>query len=1031
MFDIFIKRPVLASVISLLILLIGLKSLLTLQIRQFPELFNTVITVTTTYPGADADLMQGFITDPIQKAVATADGIDYLTSQSQTGSSTVSVYVRLNEDPDAAMTAVTAKVNQTRSLLPRGINDPVIEKTTGDTFDAMYLAFSSTVMSPGQITDYVSRVIQPNLSTVPGVANPELLGSQKFAMRIWLDPTKMAIFNLSATDVNAALLANNYQAAAGSTKGYFDVVETTARTDLRDEESFRDLVVKNDRINLVRLRDIATVQLGPESTDSSVYVNGDRAIFVGIKTTPTANPLTVINGVRKMLPKLEAGLPQGMKLTIAYDQTTFIRAAIDEVVRTILEASIIVMVVIFFFMGSVRSVIIPLVTIPLSMVGVCLFLLALGFSINLLTLLAMVLAIGLVVDDAIVVVENVHRHIEEGRTPFDAAIIGTREIATPVISMTITLAAVYSPIAFQGGLTGALFKEFALTLAGAVIISGIIALTLSPMMCSKVLRHDSDRRGLSALIDRMFDRSQRIYLRLLNASLHDRLATVVFTVIVLGSLIFLFLNTSKELAPNEDQGAAFLAYQGPSNANIDYMDRFSSELKSRFDQIKEVDGFFTINGLQGLNQGFGVAVLKPWEDRKRTQDAVIPEMTAKIGEVPGLNGSVFPIPPLPGNDGMPIQFQITTTADYKSLNEVAQRFKEKAAKSGLFIYSDIDLKYEKPQTVVEIDRDKAAAYGVRMDSIAQTLALMTGGNYINLMNLYNRSYEVIPQVARIDRLDPELMARRYYVKTVDDRSIPLSSIVNLREEVQPVSLNQFNQQNSAQLQGVPMPGVSVGTVLDFLQQTAQEILPDGFSYDYAGQSRQYIQEGYALYGTLGFAIAIIFLVLAAQFESFRDPLVIMISVPLSMCGALIPLALGVTTMNIYSQVGLITLVGLITKHGILICEVAKEQQRDYGHTKLEAVSVAAGLRLRPILMTTAAMVTGLIPLMFASGAGAASRFSIAVVIIAGMSVGTLFTLFVLPVLYTFIASDHRPKAKAADAEPELPLPPAAAMPEPH
>ncbi|HVJ33517.1 MAG TPA: efflux RND transporter permease subunit [Terriglobia bacterium] len=1030
MFDIFIKRPVLASVISLLILLIGMKSLLTLQIRQFPELFNTVITVTTTYPGADADLMQGFITDPIQKAVATADGIDYLTSQSQTGTSTVSVYVRLNEDPDAAMTAVTAKVNQTRSLLPRGINDPVIEKTTGDTFDAMYLAFSSTVMNPGQITDYVSRVIQPNLSTVPGVANPELLGSQKFAMRIWLDPTKMAIFNLSAVDVNAALLANNYQAAAGSTKGYFDVVETTARTDLRDEESFRDLVVKNDRMNLVRLRDIATVQLGPESTDSSVYVNGDRAIFVGIKTTPTANPLTVINGVRKMLPKLEAGLPQGMKLTIAYDQTTFIRAAIDEVVRTILEASIIVMVVIFFFMGSVRSVIIPLVTIPLSMVGVCLFLLALGFSINLLTLLAMVLAIGLVVDDAIVVVENVHRHIEEGRTPFDAAIIGTREIATPVISMTITLAAVYSPIAFQGGLTGALFKEFALTLAGAVIISGIIALTLSPMMCSKVLRHDSDRRGLSALIDRMFDRSQRIYLRLLNASLQDRLATVVFTVIVLGSLIFLFLNTSKELAPNEDQGAAFLAYQGPSNANIDYMDRFSSELKSRFDQIKEVDGFFTINGLQGLNQGFGVAVLKPWEDRKRTQDAVIPEMTAKIGEVPGLNGSVFPIPPLPGNDGMPIQFQITTTADYKSLNEVAQRFKEKAAKSGLFIYSDIDLKYEKPQTVVEIDRDKAAAYGVRMDSIAQTLALMTGGNYINLMNLYNRSYEVIPQVARIDRLDPELMARRYYVKTVDDRSIPLSSIVNLREEVQPVSLNQFNQQNSAQLQGVPMPGVSVGTVLDFLQQTAQEILPDGFSYDYAGQSRQYIQEGYALYGTLGFAIAIIFLVLAAQFESFRDPLVIMISVPLSMCGALIPLALGVTTMNIYSQVGLITLVGLITKHGILICEVAKEQQRDYGHTKLEAVSVAAGLRLRPILMTTAAMVTGLIPLMFASGAGAASRFSIAVVIIAGMSVGTLFTLFVLPVLYTFIASDHRPKAKAADAEPELPLPPADAMPEP-
>ncbi len=997
MFDIFIKRPVLASTISLLILLLGLKSLFALQIRQFPELFNTVITVTTTYPGADADLMQGFITDPIQKAVATADGIDYLTSQSASGVSTVSVHVRLNQDPDAAMTAGTAKVNQTRSLFPRGINDPVIEKSTGDTFDAMYLAFSSTKMSPGQITDYVSRVIQPNLSTVAGVANPELLGSQKFAMRIWLDPIKMAIFNLSADDVSAALIANNYQAAAGSTKGVFDVVETSARTDLRDEEGFRELVVKNDGTNLVRLRDIATVALGPESSDSSVYVNGDRAIFVGIKTTPTANPLTVITDVRKMLPKLEAGLPAAMKLTIAYDQTTFIRAAIEEVVRTIIEASLIVMVVIFFFMGSVRSVIIPLVTIPLSMVGVCLFLLALGFSINLLTLLAMVLAIGLVVDDAIVVVENVHRHIEEGRSPFDAAIVGTREIATPVISMTITLAAVYSPIAFQGGLTGALFKEFALTLAGAVIIS----------MCSKVLRHSDDKRGLPALIDAIFDRSQRIYLRMLNASLRDRLATVVFTFIALGSLIFLFLDTAKELAPDEDQGAAFLAYQGPSNANIDYMDRFSGNMKSLFGQIKEVDGFFTINGLQGVNSGFGVAVLKPWNERKRGQKEIVPEMAAKVGEVPGLMGSVFPIPALPGNDGMPIQFQITTTADYKSLNEVVQRFKAKAAKSGMFIYSDVDLKYEKPQTIVEIDRDKAAAYGVRMESIAQTLALLTGGNYVNLMNLYNRSYEVIPQVARIDRLAPDLLGRQFYVKTVDGKSIPLSSIVTLREEIQPVNLNQFNQQNSAQLQGVPMPGVSVGTVLDFLEKTAKEVLPEGFSYDYAGQSRQYIQEGYALYATLGFAIAIIYLVLAAQFESFRDPLVIMISVPLSMCGAMIPLALGVTTMNIYSQVGLITLVGLITKHGILICEVAKEQQRDYGLSRLEAVSIAAGLRLRPILMTTAAMVAGLIPLMFASGAGAASRFSIAVVIIAGMSIGTLFTLFVLPVLYSFIASDHR------------------------
>jgi multidrug efflux pump len=680
------------------------------------------------------------------------------------------------------------------------------------------------------------------------------------------------------------------------------------------------------------------------------------------------------------------------------------------------------MVVIFFFMGSFRSVLIPLVTIPLSMIGVCLFLVALGFSINLLTLLAMVLAIGLVVDDAIVVVENVHRHIEEGRTPFQAALVGTREIATPVISMTITLAAVYSPVAFQAGLTGALFREFALTLAGAVIISGIIALTLSPMMCSKLLRHDPDRRGFSATVDKAFDRGQRIYLRLLNASLHDRLATVAFTFIVLGSLFFLFQDTAKELAPYEDTGELNMSYEGPSNANIDYMDRFSSELKTRFEQIKEIDSFSAINGVNGINQGYGFAVLTPWADRKRSQSATIADLTAGLAQVPGLSGSVYPDSPLPGNDGMPIQFQITTTADYKSLNEVAQRFKEKVDASGLLGYSDLDLKYEKPQTVVEIDRDKAAAYGVRMESIADTLALLTGGNYVNLMNLYNQSYEVIPQVARVDRLDPDVMARQYYVKTNGGSSIPLSSIVNLHDEVQPVTLNQFNQQNSAQLQGVPAPGVSVGTALDFLTKTAQEVLPEGFSYDYAGQSRQYIQEGYALYGTLAFAIAIIYLVLAAQFESLRDPLVIMTSVPLSMCGAMIPLALGVTTMNIYSQVGLITLVGLITKHGILICEVAKEQQRDYGLSRLDAVSVAAGLRLRPILMTTAAMVTGLIPLMFATGAGAASRFSIAVVIVAGMSVGTLFTLFVLPVLYTFIASDHRPRESAVSAPDEPPLP---------
>jgi multidrug efflux pump len=846
---------------------------------------------------------------------------------------------------------------------------------------------------------------------VPGVADPELFGGQKFAMRIWLDPKRMAQYNISAVQVQAAIEANNYLAAAGSAKGYFDIVGTTARTDLRSEQEFRDLVIRNEGAQLVRMSDISTVQLGPESSDSSVYVNGEKAVFVGVKTTPDANPLTVIDDVRAIIPSLEANLPADMKMQVAYDATIFIRASIEEVLKTIGEAALIVMVVIFLFMGSIRSVVIPLVTMPLSLIGVCLFLLILGFSINLLTLLALVLAIGLVVDDAIVVVENVHRHIEEGLSPFQAALVGTREIAGPVISMTITLAAVYAPIAFMTGLTGALFKEFALTLAGAVIVSGIVALTLSPMMCSKLLKHDSDKRGLAHRIDVTFDALRRFYLRLLGASLRDRAATIVFAFIVCGALYMFFQVIQNELAPVEDQGAGFMAYQGPTNANLDYMDRYGDAMKQSVQKIPEISGFFTINGTDGPNQGFGVAVLKPWSERERGQAAVLNDLTGLLGHISGINAAVFPVPSLPGADGIPIQFVINTTADYRTLNDVVERFMERLRQSGMRVfYSDTDLKFQKPQTIVEIDRDKAAAYGVTMLEIAQTLATMTGGNYVNLMNLYNKSYQVIPQVARVDRLDPAKLGE-FYVQTSSGKTIPLGSIVTMREEVQPITLNQFNQQNAVTISVVA--GAPMGQALATMEEIAKEVLPEGFTIDYAGQSRQFMQEGKAFYVTLAFAIAIIYLVLAAQFESLRDPIVIMISVPLSVCGALIPLSLGFSTLNIYSQVGLVTLVGLITKHGILICEVAKEQQEKYGKSKLEAVEIAAGMRLRPVLMTTAAMVAGLIPLMFASGAGAASRMSIATVIVAGMSVGTLFTLFVLPVFYSFLASDHR-KAKPGE-----------------
>ncbi|MBF0269989.1 MAG: efflux RND transporter permease subunit [Alphaproteobacteria bacterium] len=1004
-FSIFIRRPVLASVISLLILVLGLRALFMLPVRQYPEMSNTVITVTTTYPGADADLMQGFVTDPVQKAVATSKGIDYLTSSSALGVSEVKVFVRLNDDPGEAMTEVMSKVNEVRSVLPRGINDPVIKKTTGEAFAAMYLAFSSDKHSPQQITDYVSRTAQPKLATVPGVANPEILGGQKFSMRVWLDPQRLAQYEISPAEVKAALSSNNFLSAAGSSKGGFDMIGTQAKTDLKNPEEFRDLVIRGEGAKLVRLGDVANVELGPEYEDASVYVNGKKAVFIGINLQPGSNPLDAISGVREVLPSIAKELPEGMGLEIAYDSTVFIRSAIWEVVKTLIEATLIVIGVIFLFMGSVRAVMIPVVTVPLSLIGAALFMLSMGYSINLLTLLAMVLAIGLVVDDAIVVVENVHRHIEEGLSPFEAALKGTREISGPVIAMTLTLAAVYAPIAFMGGLTGALFKEFAFTLAGSVIVSGVVALTLSPMMCSKILAHETNAQGLAARIDALFARVQALYGRLLAGSMKDRPVTVIFAMLILISLWPLYQAVPTELAPEEDKGAVMVAYQGPPSANLDYMETFSKQLDKVLASPEEAGSVFTINGFPTRAGGFAATILKPWDERKRGQKELVPVIQAGIDGISGIQGSAFGLPPLPGSDGLPVQFVITSTANWRVLSEVSQGLLGKARQSGMFAYVDLDLKVQSPQTVVEIDRDKAGAYGVTMQAIGEAFATMTGGNYVNLINMDGRSYQVIPQVSRDFRTDPQAQGR-IHVKTAGGAAIPLSSLVKLSHEVRPVALSQFNQLNSVTLQAFPMPGVSLGTALAFLGQAANEVLPKGMSVDYAGQSRQYYQEGNALMFTFFFALIVIFLVLAAQFESFRDPLVILVSVPLSICGALIPLALGVTSMNIYTQVGLVTLIGLISKHGILICEVAKEKQQA-GMSRIEAVQAAAQLRLRPILMTTAAMVVGLTPLLIASGAGAASRLSIAIVIVAGMSIGTLFTLFVLPVVYSFVAAERQ------------------------
>lgn len=1022
MFDIFIRRPVLAAVVSLLILAVGLYALSTLQVRQYPELENTVITITTTYPGADANLMQGFVTEPIEKAVATADGIDYLTSTSAQGQSTIQVYVRLNYDPNAAMTDVTAKVNQVRAQLPADINDPVLLKATGQTFASMYLAFYSSVLSQEQITEYVTRVVQPRLSVVAGVASPDVLGQRTFAMRVWLDPQKMAQFGLTAGEVVAALQANNFTAAAGATKGYYDFVSNRAETSATSAEEFRRLVLRNSGTEIVRLGDVAEIELGAQNADTVVLVNGEEAVFVGIQVAPDANPITVIADVREALPAIEADLPEGLDIEIAYDATVFIQASIWEVMKTIGEAAVIVIIVIFLFLGSVRATIIPMVTIPLSLIGVCAALLALGFSINLLSLLAMVLAIGLVVDDAIVVVENIHRHIEEGRSPFQAAIQGTREISAPVISMTSTLAAVYAPIALTTGLTGALFREFALTLAGAVIISGIVALTLSPMLSSRLLKpepQDEEPRGYAGWLERSFGKLQRGYRRMLHSSLQDRPTTVVFALIVVGMLGVLFPAIQQELAPQEDQGALFTLYSGPSHANIDYMNLFTDEVAAAFGDLPETRTAFTITGFEGrASEGIGIGAFVPWEDRDRTAADLQPVIQQAMDAIPGVRGSVFSPPALPSSGGgAPISFVIQTTADYEQLAQVSQTVLEEAQASGRFLFVDSDLKFDSPQTVIEIDRDQAGALGITMQDIGQTLATMTGGNYINLINLDGRSYQVIPQAPRAARLTPDDL-NNYYVTAAGGDVVPLSSLITIRQEVTPVSLNRFNQLNSATISGVPMIGLSLGDALEFLEQSAREAMPEGFAIDYAGESRQFVQEGAALYVVFGFALVVIYLVLAAQYESLRDPLVILVSVPLATVGALIPLALGASTMNIYSQIGLVTLIGLITKHGILICEVARVEQ-EAGKSRAEAVEIAAELRLRPVLMTTAAMIAGMIPLLLSSGAGANSRFSIALVITAGLAIGTLFTLFVLPVIYTFVASNragHQERVRREDEE---------------
>jgi len=1013
--DIFIRRPVLSMVVSLLILLLGAQALANLTVRQFPFLENSQITIRTTYPGASPEVVQSFITTKIQQAVSGTEGVDTISSTSGQGYSEVLLQLHLDADADRAVADAISKVNKIRSELPREAFDPVVTRETSEGNASMYVSFYSETLTSSQVTDYLVRVVQPALQTIDGVASAEILGAQTFAMRVWLKPDRMAALGVTATDVSAALQANNFTAAPGELKDMFVKATVDAKTDLSSVEEFNNLTVASRGGTLVRLADVADLELGPESYDMSSYAAGQKAVYIGVSTAPAANVLTVIPKVREKLEALKKDLPQGLSVSIDYDATEYIAESINEVVKTVLEASLIVIAVVFLFLGNVRSTLIPVVTIPLSLIGVLFLLQVLGYSINLLTLLALVLAIGLVVDDAIVVVENVTRHIEEGRTPLDAAIIGAREIALPVIGMTITLAAVYAPIGFVSGLTGILFQEFAFTLAAAVVISGIVALTLSPMMASRILKpHEQNR--FAAWLDRHFVALDNWYAARLGQALAARRTMLTLGALVLAGCVMFYDATRKELAPEEDQGFLFMQWRAPESATLDYMDAYVDTFHDMFKTFPEYQTSFLINGIGG-SQGMGGFLMKPWDQRERSPREIQPLLQAKLDEYAGLKSSVFNLPalPTPGN-GMPVEFVIQTLGDHKTLEPVVAQLKEEADKSGMFIFTDVSLSFDKPQADVHIDREKATQMGVSMADIGATLATLLGGNYINLFDLEGRSYRVIPQVPRSYRLNDELLGN-YYVRSASGNLVPLSTFVSVTYSVQPNSLTAFQQQNSATLSGVPFPGRTSGEALAFLEEAAERILPEGFSYDYKGQSRQLKQEGSTLAETFVFALIIIFLVLAAQYESFRDPLIILVSVPMSLCGALFVFNVGSNwptqppgfTINIYTQIGLLTLAGLISKHGILMVSFANELQARENLGKAEAIIKAATIRLRPILMTTAAMVAGVLPLLMASGAGAVSRFSLGLVIASGMTIGTLFTLFIVPVVYSFLAGDHRPK----------------------
>jgi multidrug efflux pump len=1003
--DLFVERPVLSAVVSLLILVLGVRAYFELPVSQFPRSEAAVVTVATTYYGADAATIAGFITQPLEGAIAQAQGIDYLSSSSSAGVSTITATLRLNYDSDRALTEITTKVNSVRNQLPPQAQQPVISVKVGETVDSMYLGFFSDALPSNGLTDYLVRVVKPKLDAIEGVQTAELLGARQFALRAWLDPERMAAHGVVANDVRSALAANNYLTAIGRSKGQMVSVDLTAATDLHTVEQFRQLVVRQQGTSVVRLEDVATVVLGAENYDLSVAFDGRRSVFIGIKIAPGANLLDTTARVRAAFPAIVAAMPSGVSGRVSFDATVFVNASITEVVKTLIQALLIVTLVIFVFLGNPRAVLIPVIAMPLSIIGAFFLMLALGYSINLLTLLAMVLAIGLVVDDAIIVVENVERHLKEGLAPRAAAIQAARELGGPIIAMTVVLVAAYAPIGFQGGFTGSLFTQFAFTLAGAVTVSGIIALTLSPMMCAQLFKPQQQEGRFAHFLDERFARFRNRYQALLHRWLETWPVLVVLGALLLGGTVYLYVNSQQELAPAEDDGVVASVIYGPPNATTEQMELYAGQVAERARRIPEYESMFQMTGMPSINQGFGGVILKPWGQRRRSAGELQQVLQQSWNQIAGARIAAFQFPPLPASEGLPVQFVITTTESFERLSQVSQAVIDKARKSGMFFFVDSDLKVDMPQSRLVVDKDLVASMGLTLEDVGSSLGSALGGGYVNYFSISGHSYQVIPQVLQKDRQNPAQLLD-YYLRAGDGTLVQARTVAHLEPAVTPEVVSHFQQLNAATIAGVNVGGVPLGEALDFLDRTLHEVAPTNFYSDYSGQSRQFAQGSGTFVATLCFSIIIIFLALAAQFESFRDPTVILVSVPTALFGALLFINIGVTTLNIYTQVGLVTLLGLISKHGILIVQFANDLQRA-GHTKRAALEEAAAVRLRPILMTTAAMVLGVVPLVIASGAGAAGRRAMGIVLFTGMSIGTLFTLFIVPAVYMLLAADHQ------------------------